>query len=68
VWWAIERNEARIQELELEDFAADILALCADAAQPQQLLMAGLSIAVVAACWRSPTTIRPTWRWRLPAA
>jgi hypothetical protein len=39
---AIERNEARIQELELEDFAADILTLCADAAQPQQLLMAGL--------------------------
>jgi voltage-gated potassium channel len=39
---AIERSEARIQELELEDFAADILALCADAAQPQQLLMAGL--------------------------
>ena len=39
---AIERDEARIQELELEDFAADILALCADAAQPQQLLMAGL--------------------------
>ncbi|MEF8703635.1 MAG: NAD-binding protein [Candidatus Accumulibacter sp. UW26] len=39
---AIERNEARIQDLELEDFAADILTLCADAAQPQQLLMAGL--------------------------
>ena len=38
----IERNEARIQELELEDFAADVLLLCADAAQPQQLLMAGL--------------------------
>lgn len=38
----IERSEARIQELELEDFAADILALCADAAQPQHLLMAGL--------------------------
>ncbi len=39
---AIERDDARIQELDLEDFAADILALCADAAQPQQLLMAGL--------------------------
>ncbi|ACV35858.1 NAD-binding protein [Accumulibacter sp.] len=39
---AVERNELRIQELELEDFSADILALCADAAQPQHLLMAGL--------------------------
>jgi Trk K+ transport system NAD-binding subunit len=39
---AIERDEARIQEIELEDFAADVLVLCADAAQPQQLLMAGL--------------------------
>lgn len=38
----VERDEARIQELELEDFAADILVLCADAAQPHQLLMAGL--------------------------
>ena len=39
---AVERDEVRIQELELEDFAADILVLCADAAQPHQLLMAGL--------------------------
>ena len=39
---AIERSEARIQELELEDFAADILVLGADAAQPQNLLLAGL--------------------------
>ena len=39
---AIERSEARIQELDLEDFAADLLTLCADAAQPQQLLLAGL--------------------------
>ncbi|MCM8594558.1 TrkA family potassium uptake protein [Accumulibacter sp.] len=39
---AIERSEARIQDLDLEDFAADLLTLCADAAQPQQLLMAGL--------------------------
>jgi len=39
---AIEQNEMRIQELELEEFAADLLVLCADAAQPQQLLLAGL--------------------------
>lgn len=39
---AIERDHARIQELELEDFAADILVVCADAAQPQNLLLAGL--------------------------
>ena len=39
---AIERSEARMQELELEDFAADILVLGADAAQPQNLLLAGL--------------------------
>ena len=39
---AVERSEARVQELELEDFSADILVLCADAAQPQHLLMAGL--------------------------
>ena len=39
---ALERDEMRIQELELEDFSADILVLAADAAQPQHLLMAGL--------------------------
>ena len=39
---ALEHAEGRIQELELEDFAADILVLCADAAQPQHLLMAGV--------------------------
>ncbi|MCB1966251.1 MAG: NAD-binding protein [Candidatus Accumulibacter sp.] len=39
---ALERDEARIQELELEDFAADILVMCADAAQPQNLLLAGM--------------------------
>jgi voltage-gated potassium channel len=38
----IERDEARIQELEVEDFTSDVLVLSADAAQPQSLLMAGL--------------------------
>ena len=38
----IERDEARIQELEVEDFASDVLVLNADAALPQNLLMAGL--------------------------
>ncbi|WP_291995452.1 NAD-binding protein [Candidatus Accumulibacter sp. ACC003] len=39
---ALERDDARVQEIELEDFDADILVMCADAAQPQNLLMAGL--------------------------
>ncbi len=39
---AIENSEKRIQELELEDFSADLLVLAADATQPQQLLLAGL--------------------------
>ena len=39
---ALERDDARVQEIELEDFDADILVICADAAQPQNLLLAGL--------------------------
>lgn len=39
----LESDEARIAELELEDFRSDVPALVADAAQPQTLLLAGLA-------------------------
>ncbi|MBK8121200.1 MAG: NAD-binding protein [Sulfuritalea sp.] len=38
----VESDEARIVELELEDFRTDAPALVADASQPQTLLLAGL--------------------------
>ena len=38
----VESDEARIAELELEDFRTDAPALVADASQPQTLLLAGL--------------------------
>ena len=38
----VERDAARLEELELEEFRADMLALNADASQPQVLVRAGL--------------------------
>ncbi|MBP9714497.1 MAG: NAD-binding protein [Sterolibacterium sp.] len=38
----LEQDEARVQELELEDYRTDILTLTADARQPEMLLRAGL--------------------------
>ncbi|QDX80342.1 potassium transporter TrkA [Denitratisoma sp. DHT3] len=38
----LEKDELRVQELELEDYKADIIALAADARQPDNLLQAGL--------------------------
>ncbi len=38
----LEKDAARLEELELEEFRADILALNADAGEPQALLRAGL--------------------------
>jgi Trk K+ transport system NAD-binding subunit len=38
----IEKNELRVEELDLQDFKTDIPALAADARQPDTLLLAGL--------------------------
>ncbi|HLS55565.1 MAG TPA: NAD-binding protein [Zeimonas sp.] len=38
----VEKSAARLEELELEDFRADLLALNADAGEPQVLIRAGL--------------------------
>lgn len=38
----IEKNERRVQELDLQDFKTDTPALAADAQQPEHLLLAGL--------------------------
>lgn len=38
----IEKNELRVEELDLQDFKTDIPALAADASQPEHLLQAGL--------------------------
>ncbi|MCL4185812.1 MAG: NAD-binding protein, partial [Burkholderiaceae bacterium] len=38
----VEKNAARLEELELEDFRSDLLALNADAGEPQTLIRAGL--------------------------
>ncbi len=39
----LEKNEVRVQELDLEDFKTDIPALAADATQPANLQLAGLN-------------------------
>lgn len=38
----VEKNAARLEELELEDFRTDMIALSADAGEPQVLIRAGL--------------------------
>ena len=38
----LERDESRLQELELEDYRTDVLALAGEARQPEKLLQAGL--------------------------
>jgi voltage-gated potassium channel len=65
-WAALRRGRhrrARIQELKLLDLTQDVPAVCGDARLPETLLEAGSHRASAPACWRSPTTTRPIWRW-----